>query len=115
MTVFEKFADSKSGGPSLSIPVALLAVGFLAAIGFQTVQLMRDRSNLANVYAGQQNAVEQTLRLRNSVDAFAGETANLAQQGDNSAKQVVDTLRSQNITIRPPAAQPAATPAPAAH
>jgi len=110
MTVFEKFADSKSG-PSLAIPVALLAIGFLAAIGFQTAQLLRDRSNLANVYAGQQNAVEQTLRLRNSVDAFAGETATLAQQGDGPAKQVVETLRSQNITIRPPAAAPANSPA----
>jgi hypothetical protein len=114
MTVFEKFVDSKSGGPSLALPVALLAIGFLTAIGFQTVQLMRDRSNLANVYAGQQNAVEQTLRLRNSVDSFAGETASLAQQGDAPAKQVVDTLRSQNITIRPPAAAPA-NPGPAAH
>jgi hypothetical protein len=79
MTVFEKFTDSKSGGPSLTVPVALLAIGFLAAIGFQTVQLVRDRGNLSNVYAGQQNAVEQTLKLRNSVDAFAGETAALAQ------------------------------------
>jgi len=111
MTVFEKFTDGKHGGPSLSVAVAMLAIGFLTAIGFQTVQLMRDRSNLANVYAGQQNAVEQTLRLRNSVDAFAGETATLAQQGDGSAKQVVETLRSQNITIRPPAAQPANPPA----
>jgi hypothetical protein len=111
MTVFEKFTDSKHGGPALSIPVALLAIGFLTAIGFQTMQLMRDRGNLANVYAGQQNAVEQTLRLRNSVDAFAGETATLAQQGDGPAKQVVETLRSQNITIRPPAAAPANSPA----
>ena len=110
MTVFEKFADSKSG-PSLAIPVALLAIGFLAAIGFQTAQLLRDRGNLANVYAGQQKAVEQTLRLRNSVDAFAGETATLAQQGDGPAKQVVETLRSQNITTRPPATAPANPPA----
>jgi hypothetical protein len=114
MTVFERFTDSKSGGPSLTLPVALLAVGFLTAIGFQTVQLVRDRGNLANVYAGQQNAVEQTLRLRNSVDSFAGETASLAQQGDGSAKQVVESLRNLNINIRPPAAAPA-NPGPAAH
>jgi hypothetical protein len=114
MTVFEKFTDGKSG-PSLTLPVALLSIGFLAAIGFQTVQLVRDRGNLANVYAGQQSAVEQTLRLRNSVDSFAGETASLAQQGDGSAKQVVDTLRNLNINIRPPAAPAAAAnPGPAA-
>ena len=108
MTVFEKFIDNKSGGPSLVLPVALLSFAFLVAIGFQTVQLMRDHGNLANVYAGQEKAVQQTLHLRNSVDAFAGETATLAQQGDPQAKQVVETLRSQNITIRPPAAPAAA-------
>lgn len=106
MTVFEKFTG-RDGGPSLGLPVALLSVAFLAAIGFQTVQLLRDRTNLANVYAGQQNAVEQTIRLRDSVDAFAGDTAKLAQAGDPQAKQVVDTLRSQNISIRPPVAPPA--------
>lgn len=108
MTVFEKFAGRESGGPSLALPVALLSVAFLAAIGFQTVQLLRDRGNLANVYAGQESAVQQTIRLRNSVDAFAGDTARLAQAGDPQAKQVVDTLRSENISIRPPAAAPAA-------
>jgi len=108
MTVFEKFAGSQNSGPSLALPVALLAVAFLAAIGFQTVQLMRDRSNLSSVYAGQEAAVQQTLKLRNSVDAFAGDTARLAQAGDPPAKQVVDTLRSQHITIRPPSATPAA-------
>ena len=107
MTAFER-PDSTTG-PTLAIPVALLSVGFLAAIGFQTVQLMRDRSNLINVYAGQQSAVEQTRLLRNSVDAFAGETATLAQQGDGPAKLVVETLRSQNITIRPPSPAPASS------
>jgi hypothetical protein len=109
MTVFEKFSG-REGGPALGVPVALLSVAFLAAIGFQTVQLLRDRSNLANVFKGQENAVAQTIQLRNSVDAFAGDTAKLAQAGDPQAKQVVDTLRSQNISIRPPVA-----PAPAAH
>lgn len=102
MTVFEKFPDPQDRGPSLSLPLALLSLAFLAAIGFQTVQLMHDHSNLANIYAGQESAVEQTARLRNLVDGFAGETASLAQQGNRPAKQVVETLRSQNITIRPP-------------
>jgi uncharacterized protein YggE len=110
MTVFEKFTGQQGGGPSLVLPVALLAVAFLAAIGFQTLELMRDRNTLSGVYAGQEAAVEQTLRLRNSVDAFAGDTAKLAQAGDPQAKQVVDALRSQNISIRPPAATTAAAP-----
>ena len=102
MTVFEKFPEPGSRGPSLALPVALLSLAFLAAIGFQTVQLMHDHGNLAAIYAGQESAVEQTVRLRNLVDGFAGETARLAQQGNRPAKQVVETLRSQNITLRPP-------------
>jgi len=104
MTVVEKFVGQQGSGPTLALPVALLAVAFLAAIGFQTLELVRDRSNLSSVYAGQEAAVEQTLKLRNSVDAFAGDTAKLAQAGDPQAKQVVDALRNQNIAIRPPAA-----------
>jgi hypothetical protein len=108
MTVFEKFIGQPGSGPSLALPVALLSIAFFAAIGFQTLELVRDRGNLTSVYAGQEAAVEQTLRLRNSVDAFAGDTAKLAQAGDPQAKQVVDALRSQNIAIRPPAATTAA-------
>jgi len=103
MAVFEKLPDPSNSGPSLSIAVALLSLAFLAAIGFQTAQLMRDHIDLVNVYAGQENAVEQTLRLRNLVDGLAGETATLAQQGNRPAKQVLESLRSQNITLRPPA------------
>jgi hypothetical protein len=108
MTVFEKFVGPQGNGPTLALPVALLAVAFLAAIGFQTLELVRDRSNLSSVYAGQEAAVEQTLKLRNSVDAFAGDTAKLAQAGDPQAKQVIDALRNQNIAIRPPAGPAAA-------
>jgi hypothetical protein len=110
MSVFEKFSD-RNGQPSVLLPVALLSVAFLLAIAFQTLQLMRERSNLSNVYTGQEAAVQQTVKLRNTVDAFAGDTAKLAQAGDPQAKQVVDTLRSQNITLRPPAAPAAAAPA----
>ncbi len=100
MTVFEKFLPRTEGGPSLTLPVALLAVAFLVAIGFQTVQLMHQRSNLNTMIAGQEQAVQQTVRLRTSIDAFAGETAALADKGDNSAKQVVEALRVQNINIK---------------
>jgi hypothetical protein len=109
MTVFEKFLP-RQGEPSLALPVALLAVAFLVAIGLQTMQLVHERGNLTHMYEGQEPAVQQTLLLRNSIDAFAGDTAALADKGDPSAKQVVDALHSQNINIRNSAAA-----APAAH
>ncbi len=100
--LFEKLIAEKSAGPPLALPLALLSFAFLLAIGFQTVQLMRDRSDLADVYAGQEGAVEQTNGLRSLVENFAGDMAALARQGDPQAKQVVESLRRQNIAIRPP-------------
>jgi hypothetical protein len=116
MTVFEKLGGnfgSNAGASSLGLPVTLLSVAFLAAIGFQTVQLLRDSHNLSAVYKEQDEAVTKTQQLRNIVDSFAGDAATLAQAGDPGAKQVVDALRAQNIQIRPPAT-PAAAPAVAA-
>jgi hypothetical protein len=52
MTVFEKFAPRSDRGPALSLAFAILSVAFLAAISFQTAQLLRDRSNLFTVYTG---------------------------------------------------------------
>ncbi len=102
MAIFEKLVP-RQGEASLGLPVALLSVAFLLAIGLQTVQLVRQRDNLVSVYAGQEKAVEQTLRLRDSIDTFAGDTAKLAVAGDADARQLVEALHAQNIDVHAPA------------
>ncbi|HUE18667.1 MAG TPA: hypothetical protein VMQ63_02755 [Stellaceae bacterium] len=102
----DRFTPLREEGPRLAWAVALLALGFFIAVLFQAVQLVRERINLAAVYANQETAEQDTLKLRAEVNSLAGDTAQLAQSGDAAAKQVVDQLAAQSVSIHPPAATP---------
>jgi regulatory protein YycI of two-component signal transduction system YycFG len=97
---------TRDDGSRLAWAVGLLALGFFLAVLFQAVQLVRERISLAAVYTNQETAVQDTLKLRAEVNALAGDTAQLAQSGDAAAKQVVDQLAAQNVTLHPPATVP---------
>ena len=94
--------------PTLELGLALLALGFFAAVLFQTVQLVRERANYSTILLNQQTRLESTLKLRDQINALANDTAALAQSGNAAAKQVVDDLARQHITLHP-----ATTPSPA--
>jgi len=93
--------------PSLETTVTLLALAFFIAVLFQTVQLVRERFNLSDVLVRQEAPIEEMLKLRDQVNALAGDTAALAQSGDAAAKQVVSDLAALRIAIHPPNTQPA--------
>lgn len=94
--------------PSLELGLALLALGFFAAVVFQTVQLVRERVNYSAILLNQQAPLESTLKLRDQINSLANDTAALAQNGNAAAKQVVDDLARQHIALHP-----ATTPSPA--
>lgn len=103
-----------SDRPGVELPLALLAGAFFLMQVFQTVMLVRQSRALIVITANQEAPIAETTRLRQAADALAGDVALLAQHGDAGAKQVVDELARQNITVHPPAqpsAQPAAPPA----
>ncbi|HYL32420.1 MAG TPA: hypothetical protein VEU53_04660 [Stellaceae bacterium] len=87
--------------PPLELGLALLALGFFAAVVFQTVQLVRERLNYSTILVNQQAPLENTLKLRDQINALANDTAQLAQSGNTAAKQVVDDLARQHITVHP--------------
>lgn len=93
--------------PPLELGLALLALGFFAAVLFQTVQLVRERVNYSTILLNQQAPLESTLKLRDQINALANDTAALAQSGNAAAKQVVDDLARQHITLHPAATPPA--------
>jgi len=93
--------------PPLELGLALLALGFFAAVVFQTVQLVRERLNYSTILLNQQAPLENTLKLRDQINALANDTAQLAQSGNTAAKQVVDELARQHITLHPATAAPA--------
>jgi hypothetical protein len=92
--------------PSLELGLALLALGFFAAVVFQTVQLVRERLNYSSILLNQQAPLENTLKLRDQINALANDTAQLAQSGNAAAKQVVDDLARQHIALHPATAVP---------
>lgn len=86
---------------SPAIPLGILAVAVLvwtASIGWN---LMSERSRLEQAKANQETLVQNSQKLRASLDALASETAKLAAQGNPSAKLLIDELRKRGVTINP--------------
>jgi len=96
----------------LDLPVALLALGFFLALVFQTVQLVRESSVLAAVDRNQDGPLQDTTRMRQSVDSLASDVAALAQSGNAHAKQIVDDMARQNVILRVAPETPSPAPAP---
>src|SRR5690242_21678358 len=79
-------------------------VAFFLTVAFQAYQLIREHSNLENAQAGQQAPLEQSLQMRQETEGLAGDIAVMADKGNANAKQIVDGMRSQGITLRAPPA-----------
>ena len=62
--------------------IAILTAAFFLLVGFQTVQLLRERSNLANVRSAQEPTIQEGLKLRSQLDGLASGAAKLAADGD---------------------------------
>jgi hypothetical protein len=95
---------------SAFLPLLLFGLAFIAWTVFQTVELVGERVNLHSARTAQQPQLEQAQRLRNSLSSLAADTQRLADGGDAGAKQVIDRLRQNGITVNPNA--PVAAPPP---
>jgi hypothetical protein len=84
----------------LQIPLALLALGFVLLVSFQTVQLIRERGNLFEIQLAQEPTVQEGTKLRQQLDSIANRTAALADGGHAGAKAVIEEMRRQGITIK---------------
>jgi hypothetical protein len=84
-------------------PLLLIGCAVLGWMGFQTHQLMSERSNLDAARTNQAQPLEQSRKLRAALDSIAASTQRLADSGDPNAKQLVDELKKRGITINPSA------------
>lgn len=94
-------ADShrrQHGGPALAITIAAL---LLLAI-FQTIGVVRDHHVLAGERMAQEPSVLQGRKLRRQLQTIAGKTAELANSGDAAARDVLDLMHREGVTITPP-------------
>ena len=97
---------------SVFVPLLILAVTYLAWTVFQTMTLLKERETLATLRANQEQQIQNSKKLRESLDKLAKDTRVLADRGNPGAKTIVDELRKRGITINldAPTAAPGATP-----
>jgi hypothetical protein len=85
------------------VPILILALSFAGWAGFQTTQLVQEKDNLAALHASQDKQVEDSKKLRESLDSLAKSTLVLANRGNANARLVVEELRRRGVTINPDA------------
>src|SRR5437868_14996769 len=84
--------------------LTLVSLVFFLMLGFQTVELIRDRIALVDAGRGQEPTVQQSQKVRQQLDAIARGVARLGDEGDENAKAIIDDLRRQGITVNNPQA-----------
>jgi hypothetical protein len=57
---------------------------------------------LADLRRSQEPTVQEATKLRQQLEALAGRTAQLAAEGNEGAKTVVDQMKRQGVTLSPP-------------
>ena len=99
-------SNRESGEAGISmLVVALILACILVQNGYQTFQIIDDRERLGQQIAAQESAVQDAEKVRAQLLSIAGQTAVLAEQGNENAARLVEVLRAQGVTIRPPDAQ----------
>lgn len=84
------------------LPVVIVAVSFFVLMAFETGYAIHDRDGLAEQARLQEPAVQEAIKLRQKLEGLAGKTAQLAADGDEGAKAVVDQMKRQGIALSAP-------------
>ena len=86
----------------LMVVVTLILACVLVQNGYQTFRIIGDRDRLAQRIEAQEATVRDAEKVRAQLLSIAGQTAVLAEQGNANAARLVEVLRAQGVTIRPP-------------
>jgi hypothetical protein len=84
------------------LPAVIIAVSFFVLMAFETGYAIHDRDAQAEQQRLQEPLVQEAIQLRQKLEAFAGKTAQLAADGDEGAKAVVDQMKRQGIALSAP-------------
>ncbi len=98
---------STSSGQGIRLQLTLLTAAFVILVAFQTYELIRARNNLMTALAQQEQGIAQGQKIRAQLQALAQGTLRLSNEGDESARVIVDKLRQQGVTINAPGTAPA--------
>jgi len=84
------------------LPIVIVVASFFVLMAFETGYTIHDRDALEEQQRLQEPAVQEALKLRQKLEGLAGKTAQLAADGDEGAKAIVDQMRRQGISMTPP-------------
>jgi len=84
------------------LPLVLVVVSFFVLIAFETSYAIRDRGALSDQRRSQEPTVQEAIKVRQQLETLAAKTAQLAADGDEGAKSVVDQMKRQGVTLSPP-------------
>jgi hypothetical protein len=91
-----------SGIGHLWLPVVLVVVSLFVLMAFETGQAIHERGALADLRRSQEPTIQEATKLRQQLETLASRTAQLAAEGDEGAKTVVDQMKRQGVTLNPP-------------
>jgi hypothetical protein len=98
-------ASSGWNSPAIAglwLPLALVIVSFFVLIVFETGYAIHDRGALSDQRRSQEPTVQEAIKVRQQLETLAAKTAQLAADGDEGAKSVVDQMKRQGVTLSPP-------------
>ena len=84
---------------SPAVPLGILAVAMLVWAASIAWNLVSEQSRLEQARASQETLVQNSQKLRASLEVLASETAKLAAQGNPGARLLIDELRKRGVTI----------------
>jgi len=94
--------ESERAVSALELSVILVVVSLFVLMAFETFQAIHDRGALADLRRSQESTVQEAIKLRQQLETLAGRTAQLAAEGDEGAKTVVDQMKRQGVNLSPP-------------
>ena len=90
-----KAAESEVDAPrEWNLPFAITLAALLIYFGFQTIQLMAQRSELSAVKSSQAEALQAAQKVQEQFKTTMTKLEELAKQGHAGAKMVLDGLQS---------------------
>ncbi|MBM3525490.1 MAG: hypothetical protein FJX57_21285 [Alphaproteobacteria bacterium] len=105
-TLFERESSrsnrqANANGTVMTAGILLLALTLGTATLYNLWQGLGDRDALRRAYANLEAPHQQAIKVRAQVESIARQLARLAQDGNANAREVVEALRRQGITINP--------------
>lgn len=94
--------DERRGWSTTPLPLFLVALSLFLLAAFQLFQAIQDRAALSELQRSQEPAVQQGVKLRQRLEALAGATAQLAADGNENAKAIVEEMKRQGVTLSQP-------------